>query len=108
MDTDICQRRGCKHDADSHLNGTGACGWCPCAELIAPEPAERAEPDPAAAVLDQLGALWSPDFAAYASGELDVSQVRCVLCLQRPCACPPFGTPEYFALIDQRHGRGTR
>lgn len=52
-----------------------------------------------------MSVLWSPDFDAYASGELDASKVRCVLCGQAPCMCPPFGTPEYFALIDYRHGR---
>ena len=60
--------------------------------------------DPRAA-LEQLGALWSPDFDAYASGELDAAAVRCVLCLTAPCSCPPFGSPEYLALVDQRHGR---
>lgn len=57
------------------------------------------------AALEQLGALWSPDFDAYARGELDAAAVRCVLCLQAPCVCPPFGSPEYLALADQRHGR---
>jgi hypothetical protein len=38
-------------------------------------------------VLEQLGAVWSPDFDAYASGQLDVSQVRCVLCGRAPCQC---------------------
>jgi hypothetical protein len=60
-------------------------------------------------ILDQLGAVWSPDFDAYASGELPADRVRCALCQHVPCDCPPFGSPEYFALIDQRHGRrGTR
>jgi hypothetical protein len=57
------------------------------------------------AILDELGALWSPDFGAYASGQLPADQVRCVLCLTAPCGCPPFGSPEYMALIDARHGR---
>jgi hypothetical protein len=67
---------------------------------------------PAAEALDPvellaaLGALISPDFDAYAAGELDAAEVRCVLCERAPCGCPPFGTPEYFALIDRRHGRG--
>ncbi len=39
------------------------------------------------AMLDQLGAVWSPDFDAYASGRLGVSQVRCVLCGVAPCQC---------------------
>lgn len=56
--------------------------------------------------LAALGAQWSPDFAAYAAGELDAARVRCALCLAAPCECPPFGSPEYFALIDRRHGRG--
>lgn len=60
--------------------------------------------DPVAA-LDQLGAIWSPDFDAYASGQLDASRVRCALCQHAPCDCSEFGTPEYFALIDLRHGR---
>ena len=59
-----------------------------------------------AAALDALGAVWSDDFDAYASGELDISQVHCALCQCAPCRCPAFGTPEYFALIDFRHGRG--
>jgi len=52
--------------------------------------------------------IWSPDFDAYASGKLDISRVRCALCQHSPCDCPEFGTPEYFALIDQRHGRTER
>ncbi len=60
--------------------------------------------DPVAA-LDTLGAVWSPDFGAYAAGRLDPTTVRCVLCGRSPCACPPFGTPEYFALLDTRHRR---
>jgi hypothetical protein len=58
------------------------------------------------ALLSALGAVWSPDFGAYASGQLPIEQVRCALCTHCPCDCPPFGTPEYFALIDARHGRG--
>ncbi len=60
--------------------------------------------DPVGA-LATLGAVWSPDFATYASGQRDASQVRCVLCGLAPCDCPPFGTPEYFALTDRLHGR---
>ncbi len=59
-----------------------------------------------AAALGKLGAVWSDDFDAYADGELDISQVHCALCQCAPCRCPEFGTPEYFALIDFRHGRG--
>jgi len=29
----------------------------------------------------------------------------CVLCLKKPCGCPPFGTDEYIALVNARHGR---
>jgi len=65
-------------------------------------PAETTDP---AAALNQLGTVWSPDFDAYASGQLDASRVRCVLCGYAPCDCPPFGTPGYLALIDARHGR---
>ncbi|MEX5634939.1 hypothetical protein [Parafrankia sp. FMc2] len=60
--------------------------------------------DPVEAV-NALGAVWSPDFDAYAEGRLGASQVRCALCTSAPCACPEFGTPEYFELIDRRHGR---
>lgn len=57
------------------------------------------------AVPGALGAVWSPDFDAYASGQLDASAVRCALCQHAPCDCPPFGTPGYMTLIDARHGR---
>lgn len=64
------------------------------------------KPKTAKGMLDELGAKWSPDFDAYASGQLDISKVRCALCTKNPCVCPEFGTPEYFARIDRRHGRG--
>ena len=67
-----------------------------------------ARPDAAsgpAGALNTLGAVWSPDFAAYASGQLDTSAVRCVLCGHVPCDCPPFGPPAYFALMGRLHGR---
>lgn len=70
---------------------------------VAGSPPEQPAPDPVELV-DQLGAHWSPDLDAYAAGELDASQIRCALCGYAPCQCPPFGTPEYFALIDKRHG----
>lgn len=50
-----------------------------------------------------LSLVASPDFAAYAEGR--TSSPRCVLCQAQPCACPPFGSPEYFVLLDRRHGR---
>jgi hypothetical protein len=55
--------------------------------------------------LDALGAKWSPDFDAYASGRKSAAQVRCVLCRHAPCDCPPFGTPAYLALVNRLHGR---
>jgi len=55
--------------------------------------------------LNDLGAVWSPDFDAYAAGSLDVSEVRCALCQHAPCDCPAFGTPEYFDLVNSRHHR---
>jgi len=63
--------------------------------------------DPAAALaaLAALGAVWSPDFGAYASGQIGASAVRCVLCGHAPCDCPPFGTAAYLALVDRLHGR---
>jgi hypothetical protein len=70
-----------------------------------PDPAPGAATDPRAA-LEQLGAIWSDDFDAYASGELDASKLHCALCQCAPCRCPAFGTDAYFALLDFRHGRG--
>jgi hypothetical protein len=55
--------------------------------------------------LDALGAVWSDDLDAYASGEMDAAKLHCALCMCAPCRCPEFGTPEYFALLDARHGR---
>lgn len=53
--------------------------------------------------VNDLGAVWSPDMDAYASGQIDASQVQCVLCTHRPCDCPPFGSPAYFDLVARRH-----
>lgn len=53
----------------------------------------------------ELSVHWSPDLDSYAAGDLDIAQIRCALCANAPCACPEFGTPEYFALLDRRHGR---
>jgi len=55
--------------------------------------------------LKRLGGKFSDDLGAYASGRIDASQVRCVLCEHVPCDCPPFGSGEYFALVDRVHGR---
>lgn len=55
--------------------------------------------------VNKLGAKWSADFDAYASGRKSAAQVRCVLCGKAPCGCPPFGSPEYRALVDKLHGR---
>lgn len=55
--------------------------------------------------LDDLGAVWSPSFDDYASGRIDASQIQCVLCGQVPCACPEFGSPEYFELVRRLHGK---
>lgn len=41
--------------------------------------------DDAEQVLARLGATWSPDFDAYASGAIDTP--RCVLCTPSPCTC---------------------
>lgn len=60
--------------------------------------------DPIEAV-DGLGGLWSPDLDAYAEGRLDAAQIRCALCTHAPCDCPEFGTPEYLASVNRRHGR---
>lgn len=60
--------------------------------------------DPVDAV-NGLGAVWSPDFAAYAAGDISAHQIRCALCGLAPCDCPPFGTPEYIELVNRAHGR---
>lgn len=62
-------------------------------------------PKTAKDAVDTLGAKWSPNLDAYASGQIDASKVRCALCTHAPCDCPEFGTPAYFALIEKRHGR---
>ncbi|MBN1172720.1 MAG: hypothetical protein JXA67_11150 [Micromonosporaceae bacterium] len=56
-------------------------------------------------LLNQLGAQWSPDMGAYLAGDIELADMRCALCGGKPCQCPPFGTSEYFALIDRVHGR---
>ncbi len=38
--------------------------------------------------LDQLGAVWSPSFDAYALGRIDVSQTQCLMCRHAPCGSP--------------------
>lgn len=43
--------------------------------------------DRAVDALRALGAQFSPDFDAYAAGELDAAEVRCVLCGYAPCVC---------------------
>ncbi|WP_157357701.1 hypothetical protein [Amycolatopsis nigrescens] len=53
-----------------------------------------------------LGALWSDSFDRWVAGEISASQLRCVLCEQAPCQCPPFGSAGYFALVDRRHRAG--
>jgi hypothetical protein len=58
--------------------------------------------------VNALGAKWSPDMDAWLTGDVELHEMRCALCTKRPCACPEFGTPEYFALIDARHGRQGR
>jgi hypothetical protein len=71
--------------------------------------------DPVAA-LAALGARWSPDFDAYASGQLPISQVRCVLCGRAPCACqhctaiyvPYFGGAESVCGMTLRNGECPR
>lgn len=54
-----------------------------------------------------MSVLFSPDFEAYAAGKLPAASVRCVLCGNAPCNCPPFGHPAYFVLCDFRHGKIT-
>jgi hypothetical protein len=62
--------------------------------------------DPVAA-LEALGARFSPDFAAYAAGELDVSQVRCLLCGVAPCQCRQCEAP-YSTYLGRARGEAPR
>ena len=61
------------------------------------------------AILEQLGAVWSPDAAAYLGGELDASKLRCLMCQRAPCECQArgltIGSAAYFARLDAMHGR---
>lgn len=50
-----------------------------------------------------LSVKWSPDLGCYASDEMDLINLHCALCTNAPCACPPFGTAAYFALLARRH-----
>lgn len=49
----------------------------------------------AADVVTALGGIIAAD--------LDSPSPTCVLCQTKPCKCPPFGTPEYIALVNRRH-----
>lgn len=55
-------------------------------------------------IANELGAKWSPDMDKFLAGKIDAAAMRCALCTHAPCDCPEFGTPEYFALINKRHG----
>lgn len=81
------------------------CGWLTEDELAAEEAAEKGIADAREEQFTGASVIWSPDFDAYASGMIDAHQIRCVLCQHAPCDCPPFGSDEYFALLDRRHGR---
>jgi hypothetical protein len=74
---------------------------------ITAQNAADADTDPVAAV-NELGAIWSDDIGAYATGKIDAAQITCALCMCAPCRCPEFGTPAYFALVDARHGRNRK
>ena len=62
----------------------------------------RTYESPGTLAWDALGRLVAD---LRASGQLDASAVRCVLCGKAPCDCPPFGGPGYLALVDRLHGR---
>jgi hypothetical protein len=59
------------------------------------------------AALEALGARFSPDFAAYAAGELDVSQLRCLLCGMAPCQCRQCEAP-YSTYLGRARGEAPR
>jgi len=52
----------------------------------------------------EISVIVSPDFDSYAAGETPVAAVRCALCANAPCACPPFGSDAYFEMVNRRHG----
>jgi hypothetical protein len=61
--------------------------------------------------LNRLGARWSPDFDAYATGAIDASQVTCLMCEEAPCVCGdlfPFGSAAYMNRLNEIHGRTNR
>jgi hypothetical protein len=61
------------------------------------------EPDD---VLEALDAKFTPDLDAYAAGEIDLTQVRCLMCETAPCRCAtdfPFGSPQYLARTREIH-----
>ena len=67
------------------------------AEPGAEQPAELEDQPAAPELLEELASRGgevriSPDFDAYAAGELDASQIRCVLCSTAPCSCEPCDT----------------
>jgi len=49
--------------------------------------------DPATRALNRLGAPWSPDFDAYARGEIDASQAR-------NAPCPYCESTETHSMFD--------
>jgi hypothetical protein len=51
----------------------------------------------AADVVTALGGIIAAD--------LDSPNPTCVLCTHSPCDCPKFGTAEYIALVNRRHGK---
>jgi hypothetical protein len=46
---------------------------------------------------------WSESFDAYASGQITVAQIQCLLCTHAPCDCPPFGSDRYMHLTRRLH-----
>jgi len=58
------------------------------------------KPRTATDVVTALGGIIAAD--------LDSPNPACVLCQTGPCSCPPFGSPEYIALVNRRHGKRAR
>jgi hypothetical protein len=71
-----------------------------------PDPLAPVWPGNPMTVLLALGARVSPDLDAYASGRLDASQVRCVLCGVAPCRCRQCEAPyrRWLAEVDEPCG----
>jgi hypothetical protein len=53
-----------------------------------------------------MSVQWSSSFDAYASDQITVAQIQCLLCKKAPCDCAttaPFGSDLYFHRTRRLH-----